>query len=143
MINGQNYSWEDISIVLPHGELINVENIDYSDGKELEQTYGKGSNPVGYGVGNYSAESKITMLKEEYEKLGQYAEKTGKGIYRMKPFPVVVNYANDDQASISDTLRDCKVTKVSNSAGQGDKKVKVELELKVLSGILWNGREPN
>lgn len=143
MINGKKYSWEDISIVLPLGELIDVQNIDYSDSKEIEAVYGKGSNPTGYGAGNYSAEGKITLLKEEHDKLLQYVARTGKGIYTMSPFPVVVNYANDDQATITDVLRDCKITKVSNSAGQGDKQVKVEIELKVMSGILWNGKEPN
>lgn len=143
MINGKKYSWEDISTVLPYGEMIDFENVEYSDGKEVEPTYGKGSNPVGYGEGNYSAEGKLTMLKTEYDKLTAYASKQGKGIYTLKPFPIVVSYANDDQATITDTLRSCKITKVSNSAGQGDKEIKVECEMKILGGILWNGVEPN
>lgn len=143
MINGKKYSWEDISIVLPQGELIDVQNVDYNDGKELEPAYGKGSNPVGYGEGNYSAEGKLTVTKEEFDRLTDYAKKEGRGIYRLRPFPIVVNYANEDQPSITDTLRNCKIIKISNSSGQGDKQVKVELELKIIGGILWNGMEPN
>lgn len=143
MINGKKYSWEDISLMLPYGEMVGILSIDYSDGKEVEALYGKGSNPIGYGSGNYSAEGKMSMQKDEYDKLSKYAQKTGKGIYKMAPFPIVVSYANDDQPTITDTLRSCKISKVSNSPGQGDKEVKVEVELKIIGGILWNGREPN
>ena len=72
MINGKSYSWEDIACTFPHGMLINVENIEYSDEKETELQYGKGSKPTGYGAGNYKAEGKVTLQREELNKLLEY-----------------------------------------------------------------------
>jgi hypothetical protein len=143
MINGKSYGWEDISTVLPYGEAIGIQNVEYSDSKELDPTYGRGSNPTGYGAGNYSAEGKITVSKEEYNKFIDYAKKLGTPLYKVPPFPIVVSYANDDQPTSTDELKSCKVTKVSESRGQGDKESKVEMELKILGGIYRNGLAPN
>jgi len=143
MINGKKYSWEDISVTLPYGIVIDIQNIEYSDEKELEAVYGKGSNPTGYGVGNYSAEGKVSLLKEESNKLVDYVKKQKKSLYGIPPFTIVVSYANDDQLTKTDVLKACKITKVSNSSGQGDKSVKIEYELAILDGIWRDGLRPN
>jgi len=143
LINGKEYSWEDISVTLPHGELIGIQNIEYSDSKEVEPAYGKGSNPLGYGNGNYSAEGKLTLLKSEHDRFVGYAKKQGKTLYGLAPFSISVSYANEDQPTVTDILKACKITKVSRSSGQGDKEVKVEYELKILGGIAWDGLDAN
>ena len=65
----------------------------------------------------------------------------GGGIYDHKPFPIVVNYANDEMGSITDTLPDCKITKFDGGGGsQGDSNVSaVTCEFTILSPIIWNG----
>lgn len=143
MINGKKYSWEDISVVLPYGEMIDFQNIEYNDSKEIEAVYGKGSNPTGYGAGNYSAEGKVTLLKEEHDKFVAYAKKQGRSLYGIPPFTITVSYANEDQPTKTDVLKACKITKVSHSGGQGDKELKVEYELKILGGIWRDGLAPN
>lgn len=143
MINGKNYSWEDISVSLPMGQLINFDGIEYSDGKEIEEVYGKGSNPQGYGTGNYSASGKATLFKEDHDRLVAYAKAIGKAMYQIPPFPISVSYANEDQPLTSDILKACKIEKISHSGGQGDKSLKVEYEFKILNGIWRNGVAPN
>lgn len=143
MINGKKYSWEDISVILPYGEIIGFQNIEYSDGLEIDPVYGKGSNPQGYGVGNYSAEGKVTLLKDEHDRFVEYAKKRGKSLYRLPPFTITVSYANEDQPTKTDVLKACKIVKVSQSGGQGDKELKVEYELKILGGIHRDGLAPN
>lgn len=143
MINGKRYGWEDISVTLPYGVLIDIQNIEYGDEKEIEAVYGKGSNPTGYGNGNYSAEGKVTLLKEEHDKLVDYAKKQKKSLYGISPFTIVVSYANEDQPTKTDVLKACKIKKVSSSSGQGDKEVKAEIELAILDGIWRDGLRPN
>lgn len=143
MINGKSYSWEDIGVVMPHGEMVNFQNVDYSDGKETEPVYGKGSNPTGYGTGNYSAEGKLTLKKEEHDRFIEYAKKLNKSLYKIPPFPVTVSYSNEDQPTKTDILKSCKIAKVSQSGGQGDKELKVEYEIKILDGIWRDGLPPN
>ena len=143
MINGKNYSWEDISIVLPHGTLIHVKSIEYSDEKEAEALYGSGSNPVGYGQGNYKAEGKLSLRREGFDRLLDAVEKSNTTIYNMAPFSIVVSYANDDEPRRTDTLPACKFTKTSTSASQGDKEVKVDLDFLCFAPIKWNDQEAN
>lgn len=144
MINGKKYSWEDITITCPHGVMVNISEIEYSDKKETEGIYGKGTNPVGYGEGNYSAEGKVKMGRDEYELLkNTLFLENGKAIYKHSPFPIVVSYANDDQATVTDVLPSCKLTSQSNGPKQGDKSVDVEMGFIILEPILWNGIPAN
>lgn len=143
MINGKRYAWEDITIRLPHGPLLDVDSIEYSDKKEIEPIYGKGSNPRGYAGGNYSAEGKLTLLREEFNRLLDYARRLGTTLYGLAPFTIVVSYANEDEPITTDRLSGCKIVEASSSASQGDQSVKVELGIKILNGITWNGVAAN
>lgn len=142
-VNGKSYDWESISIQLPHGTLIAVESIEYSDGKEVEANYGKGSNPYGYGEGNYSAEGKLSLAREEFERLLGHIKKNSKTLYGLKPFPIIVSYANDDKATVVDKLPKVKFNSNSTSGSQGDKKINVEKDFIVLAPIEWNGLPAN
>ncbi|MCL4514151.1 MAG: hypothetical protein M1379_00930 [Firmicutes bacterium] len=143
MINGKRYDWEDVTIALPHGTLIDVEGIDYSDKKEVEAVYGKGTNPQGYGAGNYSAEGKLSLKREEFNRLVDYAKQNAKSLYGLPPFPISVSYANEDERLATDKLQQCKITGTSNATKQGDKSVNVEIDLTILGGINWNGLPAN
>jgi hypothetical protein len=139
MINGKKYSWEDITITFPHGVVVNISEIEYSDKSDVEGVYGKGSNPVGYGVGNYSAEGKAKMGRDEYDLfIDNLYYENGTAIYKHTPFPIVVAYANDDQGLMVDTLPGCKLTSQSNGPKSGDKSVDVEIGFIILEPILWN-----
>lgn len=142
-INGKKYSWEDITIKLPHGTLVDVDSIDYSDKKEKEAIYGKGSNPQGYGTGNYSAEGKLSLRKEEFDKLVDHAKQNGGSLYGLKPFTITVAYANEDQQTVTDTLQSCTITEISGGSKQGDKDVKRDISLAILDGIKWNDLDAN
>lgn len=142
MINGKRYAWEDISVHLPIGQLLDIENIEYSDKQGVEATYGTGAMPRGYGMGNYSAEGKLTLKREEFLRLVDYGKTLGRSIYRLPPFPVSVSYANEDEAITTDRLKSVKFTETSTKAGQGDTSISVDLSLIILGGIAWNGLEP-
>lgn len=144
MINGKQYDWEDIDIRLPGlGSLVGVQGIEYSDEKEIEPVHGKGSNPVGYGAGNYKAEGKLTLLKSAFNDLVTFARRRGKSIYTLPAIDIPVSYANEDQPTTTDILKGVKFKKVSSSASQGDRGLTVELEMAIIGGIWWDGRQPN
>ncbi|WIW70609.1 hypothetical protein [Anaerosinus gibii] len=137
-INGKAYSWEDITITLPHGVLIGIQDIEYSDKKETNAEYGKGSVPIGYSEGNYSAEVKFTLLLEEAKKFND-AMKLYPAFYRHKPFPIVVSYANEDERTLTDVLPSVKITERKNSAKQGDKGIATEFSGIILDPIEYDG----
>lgn len=137
-INGNTHDWESIAITLPTGVVLEAQDIEYSDEKEIEEVYGKGGMPRAYGRGNYKASGKLTILRSELAPLLGMG-----GTYEIPPLPIAVSYANDDQPVPQlDLLKDCKVTKRSFTAAQGDKAITVVLEFQILGGIAMNGVPP-
>ncbi len=137
-VNGKKYDWEDMEISLPNGVAIGITDISYSDEKGIEERYGKGAVPRGYGGKNYKASGSMTLDRDEADRL---LNALSVPVYKAKPFPIVVSYANDDQSTITDTLPDCKVTKLDTSGKQDDDNAGVvKMDFKILSPIKWNGK---
>lgn len=139
MINGKNYDWNDVTINMPYGTAIQIEDISYDDELEKSMTHGKGPVGQSFGTGNYKASAKITILREEYEKLMDYAKSQKKGLYTIAPFPITVSYANDGQPITTDTLEGCTFTKRSHKAAQGNQNMKVDLDILITGQIKYNG----
>ena len=140
-INGRNYDWEDINVMLPNGISIGLTEIAYKDGQDVEARYGRGATPRGYGRKNYEASFSFTLDRDEWERVKKELAATGGGgIYDHLPFPIVVSYANDDMGTLTDTLPDCKITSFDQSTSQGDDNAcQMKCEGKILSPIIWNG----
>ena len=137
MINGATYDWESITVTLPTGQIVEIQDIEYSDEKEISEVYGKGGMPRAYGRGNYKAEGKMTILRSELVAL-----ETAADTYELPPLPIVVSFSNDDLILQADLLKDCKLTKRGIRAAQGDQMVPVEIEFRILGGVWLNGVPP-
>ena len=137
MINGNLYDWESVEIQLPNGIAIGVSNIDYDDERPLEERYGKGSTPRGYGRKNYKASGKLELDLDEADRLTMAL---GGSVYASEPFAITVSYATDGQPTITDVLPACKITKTGSGAKQGDDNVgQRKYDLKILAPIEWGG----
>jgi len=139
MINGSLYDWESVEILLPSGIVVGITNIDYEDERQIEERYGKGSQPRGYGRKNYKATAKIEVDIDAAELLATaLAASGGGGIYDSLPFPITICYAPPGQPVITDVLPLCKIVKASTGAKQGDDNVGIrKYDLKVLAPIVW------
>lgn len=142
MINGKHYSWESITVGLPYGIALEIQDISYDDGLEKELVYGKGAAPTGYGTGKYKADAKITVTREEFKRVLEYCKKMGVSLYRLGNFPITISYADDDNPTETDTIKGCSFTKTSHKAKNGDKSLTVDLDLNVSGKIIRNGVEP-
>ncbi|MDR1397642.1 MAG: hypothetical protein LBJ14_07920 [Desulfarculales bacterium] len=137
MINGKKYDWEDVSIMLPSGLAVGVQEISYSDEKGIETLYGRGSTPRGYTRKNYSASGSLVLDRDEFER---FKLAMGGSPYTARPVPIVVNYADYDLPPIADILPNCKFTKVETSAKQDDAGTgQMKLEFTILEPIKWGG----
>ena len=137
-INGQLYDWESVEIRLPSGVAVGITEINYSDERPVEIRYGKGGVPRGRGHKNYKPSCDITLDLDEAERLRQ---ELGGSFYAKTPFNIVVSYANNDQATVTDIIRSCVITKVDTSAKQGEDNVgtkKLETQPQM---IAWNSRD--
>lgn len=133
-INGRNYSWADMRIKFPDFEM-ELQEISYDDELEKELKYGLGSKPRGWGVGNYKASGKMTLLLEDYNDFTDYCKRQGKGIYDIVIPKVVISYANDNLPITTDVLPMVTFTKKSNKSSQGDKTPKVDLDF-IIGGVI-------
>lgn len=137
MINGQMYDWESIEVQLPGGIAVGISSIDYEDERPIEERYGKGSTPIGYGRKNYKASAKIELDMDEAERLRMAL---GGSFYDTVPFSVVVSYADYNLPTVIDVLPSCMITKTSTGGKQGDDNVGGrKFDLKILEPIQWGG----
>lgn len=139
-VNGINYGWGDVDVKLPGLNLV-VQEISYDDEQDMEESYGRGNRPRGYGKGNYKSSGKITMLRDDYDDLLAYCKAKGVSFYGMELPSVVVSYANPGDRTRIDELKKVVPTSRSFKAAQGDKTLSVDIDLMIVGGIVQDGVE--
>lgn len=140
-VNGKAYDCGDVDVKVP-GLVLNVQEISYDDELEMEEVYGRGNKPRGYGTGNYKASGKISMLRDDYDDFLAWCKAKGVPFYKVDIPSVVVSYANEGERTRIDELKKVKISKRSNKAAQGDKKLTVDLDLMIFGGVIQDGVEP-
>ena len=140
-VNGQTYGWGDVDVKIP-GLVLVVQEISYDDEQEMEESYGKGYRPRGYGKGNYKASGKMSMLRDDYDDVLAYCKAKGIPFYGIEWPSVVVSYANEGERTRIDELKKVIPTKRSHKAAQGDKSLTVDIDLMIVGGIVEDGVEP-
>lgn len=137
-VNGKAYDWGDVDVKLP-GLAIQVQEISYDDEQDMEEVYGSGSRPRGYGTGNYKASGKMTLLRDDYNDLLGYCRAKGVPFYKMEIPSIIVSYASEGDRTRIDELKKVKFVKRSNKAAQGDKSLTVDIDLMIVGGIIQDG----
>lgn len=140
-VNGKAYDWGDVDIKLP-GLALQVQEISYDDEQEMEETYGKGSKPRGFGTGNYKASGKMSLLRDDYDDLLAYCKAKKLAFYKMEIPSILVSYANEGARTVIDELKTVKFVKRSNKAAQGDKSLTVDIDLMIIGGVIQDGVQP-
>lgn len=141
VINGKAYDWGDITLKIP-GLEIEAQEISYDDELEKETVYGKGRRARGYGEGNYKASAKMSLLRDDFDDLIKYCKRQGVGLYKLLIPKITVSYANPYQRTKTDVLNLVTITKVSHKNAQGDKSLKIDLDLLVVGEIERDGLSP-
>lgn len=140
-VNGINYGWGDVDVKIPGLNLV-VQEISYDDEQEMEESYGRGNRPRGYGKGNYKASGKMSMLRDDYDDVLDYCKATSRPFYGVELPSVVVSYGNPGGRTRIDELKRVVFVKRSHKAAQGDKTLSVDIDLMIVGGIVEDGVEP-
>ena len=140
-VNGINYGWGDVDVKIPGLNLV-VQEISYDDEQEMEESYGKGYRPRGYGKGNYKASGKMSMLRDDFDDVLDYCKATGKSFYNVELPSVIVSYGNPGGRTRIDELKRVVFVKRSHKAAQGDKTLTVDIDLMIVGGVVEDGVEP-
>lgn len=137
-VNGKAYDWGDVDLKLP-GLAVEVQEISYDDEMEKELAYGKGNRPRGYGTGNYKASGKISLLRDDYDAIVDYCKAKGVPFYKMELPSIVVAYANPGDRTRQDVITKISFSKSSAKAAQGDKSLKIDIDLMIAGEIIRDG----
>lgn len=147
VINGKQFDWGDITIsLLPITPIVfTAKTISWEEEFEATPVYGKGRVPVGYGKGNWRASGKLEMLKSEFEALNIIAPN---GVLGLDPRTTTINVLYDNIGEglaplAVNTLTNIRFTKISDTATQGDKELKVAVDFLILGDIKRNGKSSN
>lgn len=130
MVNGFEYSWEDIQVVMLGKELIGITSVEYSSKKEHTNIYGKGAKPIAMGRGKEEHDAKITVLQSEMEALQSSLSK-GSKLTDISPFDVTVSYAPEGGKIVTDVIKYCRISEVRKGISQGDGNMTIDLPLVV------------
>ncbi len=127
LINGVNYSWANVTLVLFGIPVVGVTSISYNRKQAKENNYGAGSEPVSRGHGNVSYEGSIELYLEEWKAI--IAAAPNGDPLQIQPFDIQVTFSGNGVDYTSDTLKMVEFMEDPMSTKQGDSSIKVSIPL--------------
>lgn len=130
IINGRQYEWADISIILGGRMVIGARGISYKESQEKELLYGKGNKPLSIQKGNIKYEGSLTLLQSELETLKELARSVrGRASILDLNLNATVCYGNPAQGDLmlTDMLYNIQFTESEKNMKQGDKNMEITL----------------
>jgi len=127
LINGVNYSWANVKLVLFGVPVVGVTSIEYKRKQKKENNYGMGTEPVSRGYGNKEYEGKITLYREEWNAI--IAAAPSRDPLDIPFFDIQVTFSGARVQPSLDVLRACEFLEDPFTVAQGDTKIMVEIPL--------------
>ena len=127
LVNGVNYSWADIKLILFGQPIQGITQINYSAKQTKDNNYGAGSRPVSRGYGNVEFEGSIEMYRDEWMKI--IAISPNGNPNELPPFSIQIIYGGSRVLAQTDVLKMVEFTVDENKAKQGDTKLLVSIPL--------------
>src|SRR5438270_10321921 len=90
LINGRNYSWANITVVLFGVPVVGIVKIDYKRKQKKTNNYGAGSQPVSRGYGNVEYDGSIDLYLDEWKRI--IASAPNRDPLQIPPFDIQVVY---------------------------------------------------
>lgn len=118
-INGREYEWGDLSLILGGRDIARFRGLKYSEKIEREALYAKGRKPISIQSGNESFEGEIKILRSEYDAL----VKAGNGSIKGLCLDALAVYGDPFSGNnmITDRIESLRFTEASKEFNQGDK----------------------
>jgi hypothetical protein len=134
LINGQSYSWAQITLSIGQNEIIGITKIGYTDNQEMQDNYGQGNKVVSRAYGNVKCEGSLTLDMVELQAL-QDLSPTGR-IQDIKEFDVLVAFLPEDGDIVKHKLEKCRFMNNGRDISQGAMVVETEINL-IIASINW------
>jgi hypothetical protein len=129
MINGVEYTYEDIQVEIFGRVLEGVEAVKYGATKNHYNIHGRGNKPVAMGKGKKdSTPGSLTIHQSEFEAL-QAATPRGKDPTDWAPFDITVAYAPEGGEITVDVVPNCRVSRWEKGMTTEEGHMTIDLEL--------------
>lgn len=132
IINGVNYSWGNLSVVLFGNVVIGITKISYKSKQEKTNNYGHGYQPVSRGYGRYEYEGSMELYVDEWKKI--IAASPDNDPLSILPSDIQIVFAGSRVLPNKDVLRAVEFLENPLDASEGDTKLMVTIPL-IIGGI--------
>lgn len=132
IVNGVNYSWSNISLILFGTPVIGILAIDYKRKQKKENNYGAGSQPVSRGYGNYEYEGSIELYTDTWKAI--IAGSPNRDPLQIGPFDIPVTFTGTGVTTTKDVLRAVEFMEDPLESKSGDTKLTIKIPL-IIGGI--------
>lgn len=127
LINGVNYSWANITLILFGVPISGITKISYKAKQNKENNYGVGSKPVSRGYGNYEFEGEIEIYIDEWKRI--IAASPNRDPLQIGPFDIPVVFGGSRVLADRDVLKAVEFMENPLETSQGDTKLVVTIPL--------------
>lgn len=132
IVNGVNYSWSNISLILFGTPVIGILAINYKRKQKKDNNYGAGPQPVSRGYGNYEYEGDIELYTDTWKDI--IASSPNRDPLAIGFFDIPITFSGDGVSTTRDVLRACEFTEDPLESKSGDTKLTVKIPL-IIGGI--------
>lgn len=127
IINGVNYSWANISLILFGTPVVGILAIEYKRKQKKTNNYGAGQQPVSRGYGDYEYEGSIELYMDTWKSIIQNSP--NRDPLLIPPFDIPVTFSGTGVLTTKDVLRACEFTEDDMSTKSGDTKITIKVPL--------------
>jgi len=132
LINGQSYSWSNISYILLGVPLTGITEINYKRKQEKKNNYGKGVEPVSRGYGKKEYDGDFTVYLEVWKQI--IAAAPGNDVLNIPPFDIPVLFSGNGVAVTKDILQSVEFLEDPMESKTGDTSILCKVPL-IIGGI--------
>lgn len=132
LINGVNYSWQDVRLVLFGVPVRGITKIEYKAKQNKMNNYGVGIEPISRGYGNKEYEGSIELYLDEWKAIIAASPNTDPTA--IDAFSIQVVYGSARTTARVDYLNMVEFLEDPLSTSQGDTSIKITIPL-IIGGI--------
>lgn len=128
LINGINYSWANITLILFGNPIFGITKIKYHRKQKKENNFGAGPYATSRGYGNVEPECSLELYQDEWRNIIQASP--GKDPFLIPPFDFTVLFGEINGLDIQeDVIRAGEFNEDGFDANQGDTKLLISVPL--------------
>lgn len=132
LINGINYSWSNISVILFGAPITGIVAINYKRKQKKENNYGQGVKPVSRGYGMEEYEGDIEIYVDVWKQI--IAASPNRNPMEIPPFDIPVSFSGTGVQTDKDVLRSVEFMEDPFESKTGDTKITVKIPL-IIGGV--------